>query len=301
MEERLLFRCSGIGALMTNKQGVGITPKQLERINELSHELQTGTNLKGNKVSWTPTKDLELNELIKKRDAPFELSDTAKNFVKELWLLREKGFRKQINSKYLEKGKYTEEDAISLLTYVDSIFYKKNKERKDNGVLTGECDIYYVFNTKEELPEWRQKTVTENTKFPLKVIQDTKSCWDAETFMNSGLDNMYEGQGQGYMELWDADEFWLRYTLNDCPAHIYEFELYKFKLTNNIIDEDTPDNIEKVGEFQRSLQYSMNPMYTKEERVKTFVVQRDESYMEELYTRISYAIDYYKTLSLNNI
>jgi hypothetical protein len=46
-----------------------------------------GINYGGNKVKFAGTKKPEeLAELIAKRDAPPELSDTAKAFVRKIWL-----------------------------------------------------------------------------------------------------------------------------------------------------------------------------------------------------------------------
>jgi hypothetical protein len=43
------------------------------------------------KVKWTDNKIAELEGLETKRDAPPELSDTAKAFVRKVWLQNEKG------------------------------------------------------------------------------------------------------------------------------------------------------------------------------------------------------------------
>ena len=190
-----------------------------------------------------------------------------------------------------------------MVTAIDGVFYKKNTERKENGVLTGECDIFHTFKTFDSLPDWykerlKEKGITTLEK-PLKVIQDIKSCWDAETFMNSHIEKGYEWQGRTYMELWDADEFWLRYTLNDCPEHILKYEQYKFIMNNNI-DEDSKEGIEQIEDFKRSLVYTNNPAYTKEERQKCFIITRDDAKIEQLYDVIKHAIEHYKTISLNN-
>lgn len=294
MERKLLFRCSGLGALLTDKQGSKITNNELKTIQYLEQKVIDSKPLTDNQKKT-------LEKLYAKRDAKFELSDTAKTFVKELWLWVEKGFRKDIKSKYLEKGIYAEEECISLLTNVDKVFYKKNKIRKDNGVISGECDVIHIFKSFEELPQWRKDIEDGTTKFPLKVVQDTKASWDPETFMNSSLDKMYEAQGCGYMELFECDEFWLRYCLVDCPVHVYEYELYKFCSNKGILDTETQENQILIQEFREKHFFSDNPNYTTEERVKTFVVKKDESVIEKIYDRIPYAIEYYKSLTLNKI
>ena len=288
--EQVLFRASASGALMTKKQGAGITAVQLAKIDELLKEKLTGVNANGNKIKWEGTKKPEeLAELIAKRDAPPELSETAKAFVRKVWLQYEKGFIKEIKSKFLDKGLYREEDAITLISEVDGIFYKKNEERRENEDHTGECDVFKEFPDK-------------------KIVIDTKCSWDTETFMNATPDALYEGQGQIYMELWDADEFHLKYCLVDAPEHLVqkEKENAKWKYYSGDMTDAELDALEKMmqpiyEQIERNMVYSTNPAYTKEERVKTFIYKRDREYMKEMKQMVKLAREYYQTLSLNGV
>jgi len=285
--EEILFRASGSGALMTNKQGAVITETQLKRIDELLYEKLNGVNAAGNKVKWTDNKITELEGLIAKRDAPPELSDTAKAFVRKVWLQVQKGVYIDIKSKYLDKGIYAEEDSITLISEVDGHFYTKNEERKTNANHTGECDVFKKLENK-------------------KIVHDVKSTWNPETFMNSkpSIDN--EWQGDIYMELWDADEFWLRFTLVDCPPHLVQREKdnAKWKYYSGDMTDAELDLFEKAMEpiydqIDRNMVYSNNPLFTKEERVKTFVFYRDREKMKLMAERVKIAREYYKTITLN--
>lgn len=288
MEDVILFRASGSGALMTNKQGGGISDTQLAKIKQLEYERDFGVNEAGNKVKWHGTKKPdELAELIARRDAPPELSETAKAFVRKIWLQREKGIYKEIKSKYLEKGLFREEDAITLLTEVDGVFYTKNEERRNNKNHTGECDIYKEFPDK-------------------KIVIDTKCSWDAETFMNSEPSTDNEWQGHVYMELWDADEFHLKFCLVDCPEHLVtkEKEFAWRTYYHDSMNEEEQSELEArlapvYDQIERNLVYSTNPTFTKEERVKTFVFHRDKSKMDEMSKRVAMAREYYTTITLN--
>jgi len=286
--DKILWRASGSGALMTNKQGAVITETQIKRIDELLYELLNGVNAAGNKVKWTDNKKEELATLTTKRDAKPELSDTAKAFVRKVWLQMQKGVYIDIKSKYLDKGLYAEEDAITLLTEVDGFFYVKNEERKSNANHTGECDIFKEFPDK-------------------KLIIDTKCSWSPETFMNSNGDDInYEWQGQIYMELWDADEFQLKYCLVDAPPHLVQREKdnAKHKYFSGDMTDEELDFLEKAMEpiydqIDRNMVYSNNPLFTKEERVKTFVFYRDREKMKLMAERVKMAREYYKTITLN--
>lgn len=288
IEEEVLFRASGAGALMTNKQGTVFTETQRARISELLQEKLTGLNVNGNKVKFEGTKKPEeLAELIAKRDAPPELSDTAKAFVRKVWLQIKKGVYIDIKSKYLDKGLYAEEDAITLISDVDGVFYVKNDERRSNANHTGECDVFKEFPNK-------------------KIVIDTKCSWSPETFMNAKPDDDYEWQGRIYMELWDADEFHLKYTLVDAPPHLVQREKdnAKWKYYSADMTDAELDLFEKAmqpiyDQIERNMVYSNNPAFTKEERVKTFIFYRDREKMKLMDERVKMAREYYKTITLN--
>lgn len=286
--ELILFRASAAGALMTEPKTSGITEKQLAKIAEYESIRDTGLNSNGNKAKFFgTTKEAELADLIAKRDAPPELSATAKAFVRKVWLQQEKGVYKDIKSKYLEKGIYREEDAITLLSEVDNVLYSKNEERRCNEDHTGECDIYKEFPDK-------------------KITIDTKCSYDPETFMNAGLEHDYEWQGRIYMELWDTDEHHVRFCLVDAPEHLVakEKEQAKWKYYSGDMTDAELDALEKMMEpiyaqIERNLVYSNNPAFTKEERVKTFVIKRDREKMEVMKERVKLAREYYNTITLN--
>ena len=287
---KVLFRASGAGSLLTNKQGTEFTDVQKARVSELLQEKLTGLNVNGNKVKWEGTKKPEeLATLIAKRDAPPQLSDTAKAFVRKIWLLNEKGVRIEIKSKYLDKGILAEEDAITLISEVDNILYVKNDERRTNEDHSGECDIFKEFPTK-------------------KITIDVKSCWDPETFMNAEPGPIYEGQGDVYMDLWDADEHHVRYCLVDAPAHLVQREKdnAKYKYFSGDMTDAELDFLEKAMEpiyqqIERNMVYTNNPLFNKEERVKTFIFYRNKERKLLMQERVKMARKYYQTLTLNQI
>lgn len=288
MQENILWRASGCGALMTNKQGAVFTDVQKARITELLQEKITGLNVNGNKVKWDGTKKPEeLAELIAKRDAPPELSDTAKAFVRKVWLQVQKGVYLDIKSKYLDKGLYGEEDAISLISDIDGVFYRKNEERRTNADHTGECDVFKEFTDK-------------------KIVIDTKCSWSPETFMNATEDVNYEWQGRVYMELWNADEFHLKYCLVDAPPHLVQKEKdnAKWKYYSGDMTDEELNKLEEAmlpiyAQIEKNMVYSNNPNFTKEERVKTFVYYRDKEKMKLMAERVRMAREYYNTITLN--
>lgn len=263
--ESLRFRASGGGNLMTNKQGVSITEKQLILLDTLTNKLAvTGKLTDKQAETW--------NELNTKKNAPFELSDTAKSWIEKLWRKREKGVEEFLSNKYIEKGLSEEEMGISLLSALDGNYYKKNEKHFDNGVLNGTPDILFG-----------------------DYVDDVKSSWNLETFMNAEMTSLYCGQLQIYMELTGKKKARLRYCLVDTPEKLIDDEkrrvMWKLGIDDPELDEYRPI-------FQQIETNMMFSHYPDHERVKTFEIVYDEKYIKELYNRCDYAIKYYKSIKL---
>lgn len=287
--KNVLFNASSAGVLLTEKQGQRFTDVQFAHIKELENQRDLGVNINGNKVKFYGTKKPEeLAELIRKRDAPPELSDTAKALVRKVWLRDEKGIYETINSKFLDKGIFKEEDSISLITEVEGVLYVKNEKRIENNYFTGECDIVKDFVDR-------------------KLIIDTKTSWSADTFMASKPTLDYEVQGQIYMELYNADEFELKFCLVDTPMHLIQREkdTQKYKYYSGDMTDAELDLLEKsmqpiYDQIDRNMIFSDNPKIDKKECIKTFYFKRDRNMYAKLVEKVELARIYYKTLTLNS-
>lgn len=278
----ITFRASGIGALMTDGRGTKLTEIMLKEFEDFKIKMREGGKL-------TDPQRKKFDDYDARQKAPFELSDTAKSFVRENWLWNEKGFYKPIKTDFTDKGIFNEEEGISLLSEVTGNFYKKNATRKFKGNKTGECDIEFKSNGK-------------------KIILDVKNCWDAKTFINAKPDKLYEGQGDTYIDLYDADEFWLCYTLTDCPSHLLAKQkerLWYEYYSNTMSDEEAQDLEERlqpmIEQIERNLIYSNSELYTKEERVKIIKYIRCDERIKKIDERIPHALDFYQTIKLNDI
>lgn len=268
MSNKLRFRASGAANLMTNKQGGVITEKQLETLNGLLSKL----DIKG---SLTDKQALDMNTLLAKRDAPFELSDTAKSWVDKIWRKREKDVEEFLSNKYIEKGLSEEESGISLLSDVDGNLYKKYVgEKFDNGVFNGTPDILFE-----------------------DYVDDVKSSWSLETFMNAQMTDLYYGQLQVYMELTGKRKARLRYCLVDTPDKLIEDEKRRVQWKLGIQDPDAEEHRPIFQRIETNMTFS-DDRFTQEERVKTFEIEYDEKYIKELYNRCEAGISYYKSIKL---
>lgn len=263
---------------MTNKQGSVFTDIQEKELKGLL-DRKAGF-MAGEDKALTPKMQARVEQLLEKKNAPFELSDTAKTMIYEAWLEKKKGIRNYITSKYMEKGKWMESDGIDLTSKIDDIFYTKNVERKTDNFFTGECDVIHDDGNG-------------------RTVHDIKCVWNAQTFGKAEFTSEYEWQGRVYMHLWDADRFRLRYCLIDAPFHIYEYEEHRFKLNKGIIDPDLEESRREIENFERTLMFSQNPTISPEECVKSFTIERDDKKFEEIMDRIPAAIEYYESLRLN--
>ena len=273
-QETILFRASGFGALMTEGKGQSLTENQVKLLEDFEKRKS------GEGKPLTEKQNEEYERLLKIKNAPPQLSETAKGFMEQMWLMNKKGFYEGLDNRYIGKGLLNEEDGIELVSDVEGNFYIKNTDRITKDNLTGEADIVTEINGK-------------------RIIKDIKSSWNPKTFMNGDLSNLYEYQGRCYMYLYDAEEFHLHYTLTDCPAHLFENEVWKLKNRYGIIDIDEENVKPLFDQLRRNLIFSDNPAYTKEERVKTFVIKRDREIELKMLEKIPMAVEYYHSITLN--
>ena len=141
-----------------------------------------------------------------KTKAEGPLSVGAKTYIRKLAAQEILGIDFEISSKAMEKGIQCEQIAIDLLNRVRGTSLIKNSERRDNGFITGECDLF---------DEERKRG------------HDIKCSWSAATFpilTIDCLDKLYEWQMRCYMMLWDAEEWSVDYCLVDTPDQLIGYE-----------------------------------------------------------------------------
>lgn len=263
------IRCSAISEIMA---GVtldnGLTSNQRVELDDLLAKQAAG-------FKSLTIKQLErLNELTTKFNAKPELPEGAKTYCKK-WLKRSAEMynrRTDASTKQTEKGLIVEDDAIDFIADALNFgFLLKNEQPAFNDYMTGCCDI----------------------KVPSQsLIIDNKSSWSHDTFpiLESKIpDKDYELQGQGYMELYDMNHFWLVYTLMDTPVNIIERECksYCYRMGYGEMTEDI------FKEFVANMTYSNLP---KELRIKVWKIERDRSLPPKIEARVKMCREYIKTL-----
>ena len=256
------FRCSSLGKLMTGVNYGGITEKQQETLNELREKMRTG--------KITDNQLITLGSLIEKKNARPSLSATAKNYLELLHKEEVFNRRKEIISKYLDKGIQVEEQSISLYTEVYNKLLLKNKERFTNEFITGEPD-----NIQD-------------------VVRDFKSSWDFSTFplyADEVPTKDYYWQLQGYMELTGLEQAELIYCLVDTPAELIEDE--KRRTSWKLGHIELPEKLER--EIESNMIYQNIP---KSMRVKVFTIFKNPNEIKAMYEIIKLARKYLNSLSV---
>lgn len=142
-------------------------------------------------MKWHPS---SLGKLMTSPRSKSEvLSEGAKTYIKEVAKENFYGYRTDINSKYIFKGRDQEFDSIELLNSVRFTNYEKNTVRMVDEWMTGEADI-----------------VTDD------LIIDIKTSWSLDTFpalAEDGYESKYEWQLRAYMMLYNKPKAELIYCM----------------------------------------------------------------------------------------
>lgn len=144
------------------------------------------------------------------------LSVGARTYIRELAKQEILGIDFEFSSKETQKGIEVEQDSIDLLNRVRGLSLTKNTERRSNGFITGECDLFDASARKG---------------------YDLKSSWSAKTFPGWIVDcddKLYEWQCRGYMALWDANEWSVAYALVDTPERLIGYEPIQMHVVSHI-------------------------------------------------------------------
>jgi hypothetical protein len=213
-----------------------------------------------------------LRALIAKRDAPPELSDTAKSYLRELYIFHKYGKETvggSERSKYTMKGTSVEDNSIKLLSRLHNSLYIKNIDTYKNDYICGTPDI----------------VVKSDEGFAQKII-DIKSSWDGASLLSNlgaPLNQHYYYQLQGYMALTGATKAEVCYCLVSMPDEIINGEKKRIWYIMNPPTEENVDYKKAIQKLEDNMTFDEIP---EKERIISFKVDRDESVIEKIYERV---------------
>ncbi len=209
------------------------------------------------------------------KDVP-TLSDTCKRRLAQIYTEETTGRTKDIMNVYIEKGLKTEEESITLYSLRTGIYYKKNKERIDNGYVNCEID----FDDEEK-----------------DMVIDTKSSFDVFTFdatVAKSIGGNYWWQLQCYMWAKNRSRGRLAYCLNDTPLEI--IDRLKKNLKYNFIGT-ADDFASALDEIDFLHSYKDLPL---ERKIRIYDVDRDDDAIERAKLYIPHFREYLKTAFVNS-
>lgn len=144
------------------------------------------------------------------------LSKGAKSYIRKLAAQEIFGVDFIVTSKEMDKGIQCEDESIALLNQVRGLSLTKNTERRRDGFLTGEADLFDAQRRRGH---------------------DLKTSWSIATFpisVEDCEDDLYEYQMRGYMRLWDADEWEVNYSLVNTPPDLIRYEPIQLHVVDHI-------------------------------------------------------------------
>lgn len=263
MQKQFIFRGrpSQIGKLMTESRGVTITDKQIIELNGLL-----------DKIKLTEKQAERRDELIAKRDAKPELSQTAKSAVEEQLLKDVFGINREFWSKETDKGNECEQESINLLKKVGGLFgIQKNEETFENDFIKGTPDV-----------------IGQN------VVIDVKTPWSGSTFPwfeNELPEKAYEWQLRGYMMLTGAKVGYIAYCLTNATELMIQDEIRRACWREKIIDPTD----EQLDEIETRVRWQMEYNHVPDKlRVKLFKVEHDEKLEQKIIERVKFCREYYE-------
>lgn len=246
------IRSHATGQIMGKMSG-GITDKQQEELTKL-----LGKPLEGRGCLTDKMKD-KIKVLHDKKNSPKGLPKGCKTYLKN-WIKEQiYGRRKEVTSKYMEKGNQCEDEAIKMLMEHYQLPWNcKNEQYYENDYMTGTPDLVYQ-----------------------DIVFDTKCSYDMSTFplFEDDIDRDYWWQLQAYMELLNINNSGLVYVLVNTPHHIVDSEIRN--KTFGMVDAQ---NI--AVEAERIIAYHNYDNIGMKYRLKRYDFQRDEQAMEAVKERV---------------
>jgi hypothetical protein len=205
------------------------------------------------------------------------IGQTAISYLEEIYLEQVWGFKRDIKTKYMEKGNQCEQDGVSLvydLVYGRDKFLYQNTTNYQNDHITGTPDIV---NKADD------------------IVHDIKISWDIYTFLKAQMTKDYDYQLRGYMWLLGFDKAELDYCLVNTPEQMIEDEYKNLAYYGGYIDDQNDEYLEKCNQIELNMTYDRIP---KENRLKRIPLERDTSIEDKIIERVLECREILKNMSL---
>lgn len=311
-KKELLIRASALGNIMFFGSATQITEKQLEKIEELELKKVTPAGISDKQTETvkkletqaatekgiTPAQQEDLNKLIAKRDnpqglsknqqeeldgliakrdAPPALSKGAKTAVEKVFYEDKFEFRKQISSKYIQKGLLLEDKAIALVAeYLGLNGIEKNETHYTNEFVQGTPDAIARLG------------FGEGFQFDIKNVYYPEGL----DGFNNALIPIYEWQGHAYNWMLGFEHGFCVKILQNPPAEMLQEEVRKlWKEAGRAWHEEIPQKF--VDEVSDYFNFERLPL---EDRIRIFKMTTTKGIIEQMKDAVILAREHYATL-----
>jgi hypothetical protein len=220
--DNLRLRPSEFGKVVVGLDKPNLTDKQSQELLDLQA-----------KEKRTDLQEQKLADLIAKRDAPKELSEGAKTYIREMVEADEYGYIDRIDNKYFDKGNTCEQLGIELLNQIFFEEYTKFPEGaySNEWLISNGCDILHGDITRDVKCSWSKKTHPKTWEQAYNIV--------------------YEWQGRCYMNLFGSKFHFVDHVLIDTPEHLIKFEDASLHKMSNLTLEQRHTSIR--FEFSKEL------------------------------------------------
>lgn len=229
--------------------------------------------------------------MVEPRSKSEILSESTKTHLIDVFVSEKYDRHEEIKSKFLEKGNECENDSLTLLSRITKVFYKKNEIHLSNDFIKGTPDCF----------------IGESIQIASHIV-DIKTSWSAHTFFRAQKDKLnplYYWQCQSYMWLTGAEKATVAFCLVNGIYDAIDREKKKLAYKLQILDEETPEYIEKCKQieinhiFDLQLFIQKYPYFNfhndinkweydipKEKRLFSFELERNNNDIERLKNKI---------------
>jgi len=203
-----------------------------------------------------------------------KLTEGNKTYLQECFIGEINDIRKDISSKYFDKGNLCEQDAMQILqdALYPKIFVKSFKKQLFNEFIHGTPDVV--------MPDY---------------LYDIKNAYDRFTFANAEKTWEYEWQIKAYLWLTGKEKGRLFYVLCNMPNELIEDEERKLFYSHRpkFISTEQKEYIEACEELRKKLDFTQMAIH---ERFKLWEIEITDPDIETMQTAVINGRNYLKQL-----
>lgn len=203
-----------------------------------------------------------------------KLIEGNKTYLRECFIGEMHDIRKDISSKYFDKGNLCEQDAMQILqdALYPKSFVKSFKKHVSNDFIQGTPDVVMS-----------------------DYLYDIKNAYDRFTFANAEKTWEYEWQIKAYLWLTGKTKGRLFYTLTNMPEELIQDEERKLFYSHRpkFISTEQKEYLEACEELRKKLDFTKMAIH---ERFKLWEIELTESDIETMKTAVINGRNYMKEL-----